>query len=193
MPKAYSWDLRELKSPRPCRDVGIRFRLAEGARRCLASVGLQGQRPRPRFCDCAGSYDGSAAMKSSGVSTTVNRGVYRDRSWGVRSCRVCDAVHGLAGAMAVNLRRERHARKLSQEELADRAGLSARYLGSLVRQKMNARPKSVGQKRGGRPATGHARLKLPPKIDESYLQAARRSAETMSLGCTPASSAAATS
>ena len=39
----------------------------------------------------------------------------------------------LKRAMAVNLRRERHARELSQEELADRAGLSARYLGSIER------------------------------------------------------------
>jgi transcriptional regulator with XRE-family HTH domain len=37
---------------------------------------------------------------------------------------------GLKRAMAINVRRERHARDWSQEELADRARLSARYLGS---------------------------------------------------------------
>ena len=39
----------------------------------------------------------------------------------------------LKRAMAVNLRRERHAKELTQEELADRADLSARYLGSIER------------------------------------------------------------
>jgi AraC-like DNA-binding protein len=33
--------------------------------------------------------------------------------------------------MAINVRRERHSRKLSQKELADRAGLSSRYLDRL--------------------------------------------------------------
>jgi transcriptional regulator with XRE-family HTH domain len=44
----------------------------------------------------------------------------------------------LKRAMAINVRRERHARKLSQEELADRAGLSARYLGSIERAAVSA-------------------------------------------------------
>ena len=44
----------------------------------------------------------------------------------------------LKRAMAVNVRRERHARKLTQEELADRAGLSARYLGSIERGSVSA-------------------------------------------------------
>ena len=39
----------------------------------------------------------------------------------------------LKEAMAGNLRLARHARKLTQEELADRAGLSSRYLGSIER------------------------------------------------------------
>jgi transcriptional regulator with XRE-family HTH domain len=37
----------------------------------------------------------------------------------------------LKRAMATNVRRERQLRELTQEELADRAGLSARYLGSI--------------------------------------------------------------
>jgi transcriptional regulator with XRE-family HTH domain len=39
----------------------------------------------------------------------------------------------LKEAMAINLRRERHAREMTQEELADRAALSSRYLGSIER------------------------------------------------------------
>jgi len=38
----------------------------------------------------------------------------------------------LKKAMATNVRRARHSTELTQEELADRAGLSARYLGRLA-------------------------------------------------------------
>jgi transcriptional regulator with XRE-family HTH domain len=38
----------------------------------------------------------------------------------------------------INVRRERHARDWSQEELADRARLSARYLGSIERAGVSA-------------------------------------------------------
>lgn len=37
--------------------------------------------------------------------------------------------------VATNLRRARNARALSQEELADKCGLSARYVGSIERGK----------------------------------------------------------
>jgi transcriptional regulator with XRE-family HTH domain len=40
--------------------------------------------------------------------------------------------------MAINVRRERQARKFTQEELADRARLSARYLGSIERAAVSA-------------------------------------------------------
>jgi transcriptional regulator with XRE-family HTH domain len=40
--------------------------------------------------------------------------------------------------MAVNVRHERRARSLTQEDLADRAGLSARYLGSIERATVSA-------------------------------------------------------
>jgi transcriptional regulator with XRE-family HTH domain len=39
----------------------------------------------------------------------------------------------LKRAMAANVRRLRVERKLTQEELADRAGISTRYLGSIER------------------------------------------------------------
>jgi transcriptional regulator with XRE-family HTH domain len=44
----------------------------------------------------------------------------------------------LTDVMATNVRRARHAGKMTQEELADRAGLSARYLGSIERAKVSA-------------------------------------------------------
>ena len=44
----------------------------------------------------------------------------------------------LKDAMAINLRRERHNRKMTQEDLADKAGLSSRYLGSIERGGVSA-------------------------------------------------------
>ncbi|MBR1065231.1 helix-turn-helix transcriptional regulator [Bradyrhizobium liaoningense] len=44
----------------------------------------------------------------------------------------------LKEVMAINLRRERHARNLTQEDLADRAGVSSRYLGSIERAAVSA-------------------------------------------------------
>jgi transcriptional regulator with XRE-family HTH domain len=51
----------------------------------------------------------------------------------------------LKKAMAINVRRARHARELTQEELADRAGLSVRYLGSIERGKVSASVTVLGQ------------------------------------------------
>lgn len=51
----------------------------------------------------------------------------------------------LKKAMAINLRRERHARDWSQEELADRARLSARYLGSIERAAVSASVTVLGR------------------------------------------------
>jgi transcriptional regulator with XRE-family HTH domain len=47
--------------------------------------------------------------------------------------------------MATNVRRERQERRLTQEELADRAGLSARYLGSIERAAVSASVTVLGQ------------------------------------------------
>jgi transcriptional regulator with XRE-family HTH domain len=44
----------------------------------------------------------------------------------------------LKRAMAINVRSQRHARSLTQEELAEMAGLSARYLGSIERATVSA-------------------------------------------------------
>jgi len=51
----------------------------------------------------------------------------------------------LKRAMAINVRRERHAKHLSQEDLADRAGLSARYLGSIERARVSASVTVLGR------------------------------------------------
>jgi transcriptional regulator with XRE-family HTH domain len=51
----------------------------------------------------------------------------------------------LKRAMAINVRRERQARKLTQEELAHRAGLSARYLGSIERATVSASVTVLGR------------------------------------------------
>jgi transcriptional regulator with XRE-family HTH domain len=51
----------------------------------------------------------------------------------------------LKEAMATNLRRERHARNLTQEDLADRADVSSRYLGSIERAAVSASVTVLGQ------------------------------------------------
>jgi transcriptional regulator with XRE-family HTH domain len=51
----------------------------------------------------------------------------------------------LKDALAINLRRERHAREMTQEELAHRAGLSSRYLGSIERGAVSASVTILGQ------------------------------------------------
>jgi transcriptional regulator with XRE-family HTH domain len=51
----------------------------------------------------------------------------------------------LKRAMAINVRRERNARNMSQEELADRARISARYLGSIERARVSASVTVLGQ------------------------------------------------
>jgi transcriptional regulator with XRE-family HTH domain len=51
----------------------------------------------------------------------------------------------LKRAMAINVRRERHERRLSQEELAHRAGLSPRYLGSIERAQVSASVTVLGR------------------------------------------------
>lgn len=51
----------------------------------------------------------------------------------------------LKKALAANVRRERKAQKLTQEDLADLAGLSARYLGSIERARVSATVTVLGQ------------------------------------------------
>ena len=51
----------------------------------------------------------------------------------------------LKEVMAVNVRRIRHDKQLTQEELADRAGLSARYIGAIERSNKSASVTVLGQ------------------------------------------------
>ncbi|MGY4194578.1 DNA-binding XRE family transcriptional regulator [Bradyrhizobium sp. USDA 4520] len=55
----------------------------------------------------------------------------------------------LKEVMAVNLRRIRHVKKMSQEELADSAGLSVRYVGSIERADVSASVTGAGSDREG--------------------------------------------
>lgn len=47
--------------------------------------------------------------------------------------------------MAINLRRIRHEKNMTQEELAHRAGLSARYIGAIERADKSASVTVIGQ------------------------------------------------
>ena len=51
----------------------------------------------------------------------------------------------LKEVMAINLRRIRHDNQLTQEELADNAGLSARYIGAIERADVSASVTVLGQ------------------------------------------------
>jgi transcriptional regulator with XRE-family HTH domain len=51
----------------------------------------------------------------------------------------------LKEVMAVNVRRIRHDRQLTQEELAHRAGLSARYIGAVERANKSASVTILGR------------------------------------------------
>lgn len=51
----------------------------------------------------------------------------------------------LKEVMARNLRRARHDKKLTQEELADRAGLSMRYVGAIERGDVSPSVTVLGQ------------------------------------------------
>ncbi len=51
----------------------------------------------------------------------------------------------LKEVMAVNLRRIRHDKNMTQEDLADRAGLSARYIGAIERANKSASVTVLGR------------------------------------------------
>jgi transcriptional regulator with XRE-family HTH domain len=54
-------------------------------------------------------------------------------------------VMDLKEVMAINLRRLRHAKEMTQEELAERAGLSARYVGAIERANKSASVSVLGR------------------------------------------------
>lgn len=51
----------------------------------------------------------------------------------------------LKEVVAVNLRRLRHAKHMTQEELAEKAGLSARYIGGIERANASATVSVLGR------------------------------------------------
>jgi transcriptional regulator with XRE-family HTH domain len=51
----------------------------------------------------------------------------------------------LKDIMAVNMRRLRHDQNVTQEELAARSGLSARYIGSIERARVSASVSVLGR------------------------------------------------
>jgi len=51
----------------------------------------------------------------------------------------------LKEVMAINLRRARHDLKLTQEELAERSGLSSRYIGAIERGDVSASVTVLGK------------------------------------------------
>ncbi|AUW47698.1 MULTISPECIES: helix-turn-helix domain-containing protein [Rhizobium] len=51
----------------------------------------------------------------------------------------------LKEVMAINLRRIRHGKQLTQEELAHRTGLSVRHIGAIERAEMSATVTVLGQ------------------------------------------------
>ncbi|MDA9473313.1 XRE family transcriptional regulator [Bradyrhizobium sp. CCBAU 65884] len=51
----------------------------------------------------------------------------------------------LKEVMAINLRRIRHVKKMTQEELADGAGLSVRYVGAIERADVSASVTVLGR------------------------------------------------
>jgi transcriptional regulator with XRE-family HTH domain len=51
----------------------------------------------------------------------------------------------LKEVMATNLRRARHDRKLTQEELAEKSGLSSRYIGAIERGSVSASVTVLGR------------------------------------------------
>jgi transcriptional regulator with XRE-family HTH domain len=59
--------------------------------------------------------------------------------------RVHHVAMDLKEAMAINLRRFRHAKEMTQEELADSAGLSARYVGAIERASVSASVSVLGR------------------------------------------------
>ena len=69
----------------------------------------------------------------------------------------------LKEVMAVNLRRIRHDKNMTQEELADRAGLSARYIGAIERANKSASVTVLGRIAEALGVEAAVLIKRPPK------------------------------
>jgi transcriptional regulator with XRE-family HTH domain len=69
----------------------------------------------------------------------------------------------LKKAMATNVRRARQERKLTQEELADRVQLSARYLGSIERAAVSASVTVLGRLATALRVDACELIRVPPR------------------------------
>ena len=68
-----------------------------------------------------------------------------DRSWNDHADVSSHDAMDLKEIMAINLRRIRHVKKMTQEELADSAGLSVRYIGAIERADVSASVTVLGR------------------------------------------------
>lgn len=73
---------------------------------------------------------------------TTNRNY---RSWNDRSIRELSLGMDLKEIFALNLRYARNRRHLTQEELAERSGLSSRYIGAIERADVSASVTVLGR------------------------------------------------
>ncbi len=73
----------------------------------------------------------------------------------------------LKEAMAINLRRLRHAKGMTQEELAGRAGLSARYIGGIGRAAVSASVTVLGRIAEARDVEAAELIRKQPQNRES--------------------------
>ena len=69
----------------------------------------------------------------------------------------------LKEVMAVNVRRIRHDKQMTQEELADRAGLSARYIGAIERANKSASVTVLGRIAEALGVEADVLIERPPK------------------------------
>lgn len=69
----------------------------------------------------------------------------------------------LKEVMAINLRRIRHDKHMTQEELADRAGLSARYIGAIERANKSASVTVLGRIADALGVDAATLIKRPPQ------------------------------
>ncbi len=80
----------------------------------------------------------------------------------------------LKEVMAANLRRVRHDKQMTQEELADLAGVSARYIGAIERARVSASVTVLGQIADALAIEPGTLLKRPERKTKSVRQSATR-------------------
>lgn len=79
----------------------------------------------------------------------------------------------LKEVMAVNVRRIRYDKQMTQEELADRADLSARYIGAIERSNKSASVTVLGQIADALGVEASELLKRPPSSAKKRASSAR--------------------